>query len=236
MRQTRDKQERSRWPTSTLAAGSLALAALLLAMPSTSLSANDDLTAEDKKMLAAGELVMKQKNEQRGAYKMIGGQSWQLVDVPFEEAWAALTNFPGYTNFIPLVTEADVKHQAGKETDLAIRQQWGPIDVRYVLQTTRERERGAVMFRVDHSQRHDIRAGWGFIRARPYKGERTLVSFGALVDIGDGVFVSIIRPAVRRDLLRIPFYFKRHVEAEAAGEATAEPPAEAEAPAPAESP
>jgi hypothetical protein len=71
-----------------------------------------------------------------------------------------------------------------------------------------------VVFRVDHSQAHDIRAGWGFIRVRPFKGNRSLVSFGALVDIGDGVFVSIIRPAVRKDLLRIPFYFKRHLESD----------------------
>ncbi len=137
--------------------------------------------------------------------------------MPIDVAWRALQDLPGYKNFIPLATEADVKHQAGDEADLAIRQQWGPIDVRYVLQTTRESDRGAVMFRVDHSQEHDIRAGWGFIRVRPYKGERTLVSFGALVDIGDGVFVSIIRPAVRRDLLRIPTYFKRHVEGEVRG-------------------
>jgi ribosome-associated toxin RatA of RatAB toxin-antitoxin module len=198
-----------------VALSALAVAVVTLGAPSLSLSANDQLTTEDKKLLAAGELVMKQKNEQRGAYKLIGGQSWQIVDVPFDVAWKALTDLPRYTGFIPLVTEADIKHQAGKEADLAIRQQWGPIDVRYVLQTTLEPERGAVMFRVDHSQRHDIRAGWGFIRARPYKGGRTLVSFGALVDIGDGVFVSIIRPAVRRDLLRIPFYFKRHIESDA---------------------
>ena len=73
-------------------------------------------------------------------------------------------------------------------------------------------ERGALVFRVDHSQAHDIRAGWGFIRIRPYKGSQSLVSFGALVDIGDGVFVSIVRPAVRRDLLRIPYYLKNHLE------------------------
>jgi len=160
---------------------------------------------------------MKQKSEQRGVYKLIGGQSWQIVDVPVEVAWQALADLSGYKNFIPLVTESDVKHQVGEEADLAIRQEWGPIDVRYVLQTTLEVDRRSMMFRVDHSQAHDIRAGWGFMRIRPYKGGRTLVSFGALVDIGDGVFVSIIRPAVRKDLLRIPFYFKRHVEAEVAG-------------------
>ena len=38
------------------------------------------------------------------------------------------------------------------------------------------------------------------------------MSFGALVDIGDGVFVSIVRPAVRRDLLRIPYFLKKHLE------------------------
>lgn len=187
-----------------------------LGAPSRSFSSNGPLTAEDKKLLAAGELVIKQKNEQRGAYKLIGGQSWQIINVPVDVAWEAVANLAGYKNFIPHATETDIKHRAGEETDLAVRQEWGPIDVRYVLQATLEPERRSMVFRVDHSQRHDIRAGWGFIRIRPYKGDRTLVSFGALVDIGDGVFVSIIRPAIRQNLLRIPFFFKRHIEAEVA--------------------
>ncbi|UCF47940.1 MAG: SRPBCC family protein [Myxococcales bacterium] len=217
MNTARHRQERGRWSILTTVLPLLCIVVVSFAAPSRSLSSSEQLTTDDKRLLAAGELVMKQKNEQRGAYKLIGGQSWQIIDVPIDVAWRALQDLPGYKNFIPLATEADVKHQAGDEADLAIRQQWGPIDVRYVLQTTRESDRGAVMFRVDHSQEHDIRAGWGFIRVRPYKGERTLVSFGALVDIGDGVFVSIIRPAVRRDLLRIPTYFKRHVEGEVRG-------------------
>jgi len=188
--------------------------AVLLGNPSRSSSSKDELTAYDKRMLAAGELVAKHRNEQRGAYKLIGGQSWQIVDVPVEIAWKALSDLPRYKRIIPLATETEVTHQAGEEADLAIRQQWGPIDVRYVLQTTLDEDRRALMFRLDHSQSHAIRAGWGFLRVRPYKDNRTLVSFGALVDIGDGVFVSIIRPAVRRDLLRIPSHFKEHVEGE----------------------
>jgi len=186
--------------------------AVLFGAPARSFSSSNQLTPEEKQLLAKGELVIKQKSEQRGAYKLFGGQSWLIVDVPIDIAWRALQDLPSYKNFIPLATESDVKHQAGDEADLAIRQQWGPVDVRYVLQTTVEQQRGAVMFRVDHSQAHDIRAGWGFIRVRPYKNGRTLVSFGALVDIGDGVFVSIVRPAVRRDLLRIPYFFKQHLE------------------------
>jgi ribosome-associated toxin RatA of RatAB toxin-antitoxin module len=190
----------------------LCVFSVTFAAPSPSLSSNDKLTDEDKKLLVSGELVVKQKNEQRGSLKLIGGQSWQIVDVPVDIAWQAVADLSRYKRFIPLATESHVKHQAGNEADLAMRQQWGPIDVRYVFQTTLDPDGRSMVFRVDHSQDHDIRAGWGFMRVRPFKGNRTLVSFGALVDIGDGVFVSIIRPAVRRDLLRIPFYFKRHLE------------------------
>lgn len=214
MNNVRHRQERSRWSILTTALALLCATTVTFAAPSRSLSSSDELTDEDKKLLMAGQLVMKQTSEQRGTLKLIGGQSWQIMDVPIGVAWQALADLPGYKNFIPLVTESDVRHQTGNDADLAIRQQWGPIDVRYVFQTTLDPDRSSVVFRVDHSQPHDIRAGWGFMRVRPFKGNRTLVSFGALVDIGDGVFVSIIRPAIRRDLLRIPFYFKRHLEGE----------------------
>ena len=214
MNNARHRQERSRWSILTTALALVCAVAVTFGAPSRSFSSNDPLTNEDKKLLMAGELVTKQKNEQRGSLKLIGGQSWQIVNVPVDVAWQALTDLPLYKKFIPLATESDVRHQVGNEADLAMRQQWGPIDVRYVFQTTLDPDRYSVVFRVDHSQDHDIRAGWGFMRVRRFKGDRTLVSFGALVDIGDGIFVSIIRPAVRRDLLRIPYYFKRHMEGE----------------------
>jgi len=221
MLHARHRQERDRWSISTPARTTLGLLVLLLASPHHSFASSEELTLEDKRLLSQGELVMREKNEQRGAYKLFGGQSWQIIDVPVDVAWSALKDLSGYKNFIPLATESVVKHEAGKEADLALRQQWGPIDVRYVLQTTVQDDRGAVVFRVDHSQDHDIRAGWGFIRVRPYRNSKTLVSFGALVDIGDGMFVSIVRPAVRRDLLRIPHFLKKHLEGELVAPATA---------------
>ena len=212
MNDVRHRQEHRRWSILPTALGLLCVFSVTFAAPSPSLSSNDKLTDEDKKLLMSGELVVKQKNEQQGSLKLIGGQSWQIVDVPVDIAWQAVADLSRYKRFIPLATESDVKHQAGNEADLAMRQQWGPIDVRYVFQTTLDPDGHSMVFRVDHSQAHDIRAGWGFIKVRPFKGNRSLVSFGALVDIGDGIFVSIIRPAVRKDLLRIPFYFKRHLE------------------------
>lgn len=182
--------------------------------PTSSKSAEGGLTSQDKALLEGGELVMKPKNEKRGQLKLFGGQSWQVVDVPIDVAWKAMEDFPEYKRIIPLATESVVKGREGNEVDLAIRQQWGPVDIRYVLQTTLDPDRRVMLFRLDHSKGHDFRAGWGFLRARPWNQGQTLMSFGAMVDIGDGILVSIIRPAVRRDLLRIPTNFKGYVEGE----------------------
>ncbi len=210
-RHARNKQEPLRRP---VFAGCVATwaAVLIFAVPSTSQSKADGLSTEDKVVLEAGELVVKEKNEQRGKLKLFGGQSWQVVEAPIDVAWRAMADLESYKHIIPLATESAITERNGDETDLAIRQEWGPVDIRYVLQTTLDHEKRVLMFRLDHSQGHELGAGWGFLRVRPWKNNQTLVSFGALVDIGDGVLVSIIRPAVRKDLLRIPTNFKGYVE------------------------
>ena len=208
----RHRQERRRWSILTALGVFLAIAVVLPGTPSRSASKAAGLTSEDKQLLESGLLVMKPKNEQRGQLKLFGGQSWQVVDVPVEVAWAATKDLPSYKRIVPLATESDVKGKNGDEIDLAIRQQWGPVDIRYVLRTTLDDTKRVMIFRLDHSQGEELRAGWGFLRVRPWKDGKTLVSFGAMVDIGDGVLVSIIRPAVRRDLLKIPTNFKGYVE------------------------
>jgi len=214
MNTARHRQERRPWPILTWLTASLCVFVALPGTPSPSKSETGGLTAQDKQLLASGELVMKPKNEQRGSLKLFGGQSWQVVDMPVEAAWRAMEDLSSYKHIIPLATESVIQGQSGDEIDLSIRQQWGPVDIKYVLQTTLDPEKRVMMFRLDHSQGHELRAGWGFLRARAWKDGKTLVSFGAMVDIGDGVLVSIIRPAVRKDLLRIPTKFKGYVEGE----------------------
>ncbi len=208
----RHRQERRWWPVLTWSTAAFCVLVALSGTPSSSASEAGHLNVQERQLLASGELVMKPRNEQRGSLKLFGGQSWQVVDLPVEAAWRAMEDLPSYKRIIPLATESDIRAQTGNEIDLAIRQQWGPVDITYVLQTTLDPSKRVMIFRLDHSQGHELRAGWGFLRARPWKRDKTLVSFGAMVDIGDGVLVSIIRPAVRRDLLRIPTRFKSYVE------------------------
>lgn len=170
-----------------------------------------ELTAEDKALLETGELVTKEKSEDRGQLQLFGGQSWQVLDVPVDVAWKTVGDLSNYKEIVPVATESKVQRQKGNEAEVAIRQQKGLIDIRYLLRTKLDDDRRVMIFRMDPS-RSDLRAGWGFVRVRPWKGNKTLMSFGALVDIGDGVFVSLIRPSVRKHLLRMPTRFKKFVE------------------------
>ncbi len=171
------------------------------------------LSKEDKALLETGALVAKETEERRGELQLFGGQSWQVIDVPPEVAWRAVTDFANYKEVIPAATETEPSRESGHEVDLAIRQQKGPIDVRYVMRMTKKPGRDLVLFRLDPTQSGTLRAGWGFLRVRPWKdGKQTLLSFGALVDIGDGMFVAIIKPAVRKNLLQLPKRFKAYTE------------------------
>lgn len=171
------------------------------------------LSKEDKALLETGALVTKETEEERGELQLFGGQSWQVIDVPPEVAWRAITDFANYKEVIPAATETEPQRESGNEVDLAIRQQKGPIDVRYVMRMTKKPGRTLVLFRLDPTQSGTLRAAWGFVRVRPWKdGRQTLLSFGALVDIGDGMFVAIIKPAVRKHLLRLPERFKAYTE------------------------
>jgi len=86
------------------------------------------------------------------------------------------------------------------------------VDVDYCLRMTYQESDGLVLFQLDDSRPHDIRAGWGYIRIRPWSEGRTLVSFGVLVDVGGGVIAGLVRPTFQEWLLKIPLTMKWYVE------------------------
>ena len=208
-----NRQQRRVQSISSVVLASVYAAAIAHQARAVAKDAGASLTKEDKALLETGALVTKATEEQRGELQLFGGQSWQILNVPPKVAWRAITDFAKYKEVIPAATETRPQRAKGNKVDLAIRQQKGPIDVQYVMRMTKKPERGLVLFRLDPTQSGTLRAGWGFVRVRPWKdGSRTLLSFGALVDIGDGMFVAIIKPAVRKHLLRLPERFKAYTE------------------------
>ncbi len=196
--------------------GSAALiTALFLAWTGTAESSKEQsFTDEERARLAAGRLVKRPRAEVRDGWNMIGGQAWQVIDAPPEAVWKAANDLPRYTEMVPGLSESNVTERRGRVAHVVLRHVYGAIDFSYPLRFEFRPEERIAVFRLDHSKKSDLRAGWGFVRVRPWKGGKTLLTFSALVDIGDGILVSIIRSAVRGYMLIIPRTAKQFIEGE----------------------
>jgi len=67
-------------------------------------------------------------------------------------------------------------------------------------------------FRLDDSRVNDIRAAWGYVRIEPWEDGRTLFAWGVMADFGDDLLTGIVRPVVRRWMLRVPTTFRDYLE------------------------
>jgi len=174
------------------------------------------LSPHERARLESGETVARAVNERRGELRLMGGTSYQVIDAPPEVVWAQLTEDSSeYRHMLPKVERVDELDRSG-DTERRIRfeHRVGPIRAHYVMRLTFDPERRVVQFRLDTTEPHTIEAGWGFLRIRGYPGNRTLVSFGSLVDVGRGLVTDVIRPTLQYWILRIPWTLKRHIESQ----------------------
>jgi hypothetical protein len=67
-------------------------------------------------------------------------------------------------------------------------------------------------FRVNETRPRGIRAAWGFYAVRSYAGGRTLLVYGVMADIGDGLARALLRSSVHEWMMKVPWMVKRFVE------------------------
>ena len=65
---------------------------------------------------------------------------------------------------------------------------------------------------MDENRPHEIDAAWGFYTVRPYKGGRTLLAYGVMADLGDGLLRRLMRDSVHEWMLKVPWMVKQFVE------------------------
>ena len=194
----------SRLVTLTVAASAL----LALVGVSGSAAAQADLSRSERSRLRRGELVVRPERQRHGGVVTFGGTSYQVVDAPLGEAWQAMRRTSNYTEMLPQVDSARVVTRRGQERYVQLRHVHGPIDVRYTMVFTFDDTSHTILFRLDDGRHHDIRAGWGFIRLSTFRGDKTLVSFGAMVGIDSGMIGGAMRPQLHEWILKVPLTMK----------------------------
>lgn len=161
--------------------------------------------------LDRGELVQRWTTDQRGGFRLMGGSSWQVINAAPEVVWAALLDTRRYPRFVPQLSEARLVQDTGT-TRTVLMKHSGILGPSYYLDLRIEHARRHIGFKLDTRRPHDIRAAWGFYDVRAYDDDRTVLAFGVMADIGDGVVSAVMRPTAHEWMMKVPWMVKRFVE------------------------
>jgi hypothetical protein len=113
---------------------------------------------------------------------------------------------------LPRVVEARVEHEAGNHRNVYLRHGVGFVEASYNLRVRLDPKGQDIQFKLDESKPHTLSAAWGFYTVRPYGQDRTLLTYGVMADLGDGLLRSVVRGTVHDWMLKVPWMVKRFVE------------------------
>jgi hypothetical protein len=175
-------------------------------------TASRDFTAQEKDRLEKGELVVRPVTQRRGQWNLMGGSSWQVINSSPEIVWRSLLDFRHYRRVLPRILDARIVTKKPNQELLYIEQGTSIFQVSYYLRLAINSDRKDINFSVDEERPHTLKGGWGFYAVRPYGNNKTILAYGVMADLGDGIFISLIRDSVHEWMLKVPCLIKRFVE------------------------
>jgi hypothetical protein len=175
---------------------------------------SSNFTRDEWRRLAAGQLVLRPAVQNKGGLRLMGGSSWQVIDAPPQMVWRALLDTPHYGKMMPQVLEARLVRARENVRTVFVRQgASGLLEASYYLKLQVHEPARDITFAVDDRMPHDmLKAAWGFYAVRPYAGDKTLLAYGVMADIGGGPLMGLMRDSVHEWMLRTPFLIKKFVE------------------------
>lgn len=204
-----------RWPLPRLL-GMLLAACLVLTTTRLASAYDPALSKEEIERLEQGEVVSHPDDFELDGRRWMGGVSWAIVDAPSTEVGDALDMPASYWQILPKVR--DVRWIAlSRAGDAIVQLEQGSSIAhgRYTIGVRREREAyGAEMVRfwIDGRYPRDLADARGWFRLEPIAGQRTLVTYVIMIDLGPGLFKRLFEEKIRKSALRTPLLVRRYFE------------------------
>jgi hypothetical protein len=149
----------------------------------------------------------------RDGKKYVGGLSFMVVRAPPEVVIRAIFSAEAALQWMPQTLSATVVGGSGDHLRVRFEQGEDPFVATHTLHFWRDDL--AIRWKLDPTERHDIDDAWGFMSATPYDRDRSLVTLGIFIDLGDGVVRAFAEPAIQETVLGTPEAIKGYVEARA---------------------
>lgn len=169
------------------------------------------LRSDELRELEAGAVVSRpmqwQPNDES---RFVGGVSYVVVDAPPEVVLRQLSDYAALKHVLPRTRRSAVI--ARKKGQAVVELEQGNSLVSATYSVVIARQGSQVRFWLDASRPHDIKDTWGYFRAEPIDGRRSLVTVAALVDLGPGLARMLFESRVQNLVLATPARIREHVE------------------------
>jgi hypothetical protein len=198
----------------TVLRASVAAIAALVATASSGEARADGLAAEEAARLLGGDTVSRTQTTMRGLHRYVGGVTYAIVDASPGDLDVVLGDFDAWRRFLPKTRDARRVGTADDDALVQITHGSALVQVGYTLRV--HRDASGVRFWMDRGRPHDIKDVWGFFRTAALPDGRTLVSYGILIDMGDGILRDMFEPRVQQLALEVPEHVRDVVRSEQA--------------------
>lgn len=178
--------------------------------------AEGGLSNDEMGQLARGETVVRPQDLETEGRRYVGGVTYTVLDASAEELMAVLDDPHAYTEVLPKTKYAQRVAAHGRDFLLELHQGNALVDAAYTVYIRKEPERGRVRFWLDLSRPHAIEDAWGFFRYEALEpsdrqAPRTLMVYGALVDLGAGIIRELYEERLRRAMLAVPQLVRKYL-------------------------
>jgi hypothetical protein len=197
------------------------LSTSLVTALSTPARAEGGLSKDEMGQLARGETVIRAQNLETNGKRYVGGITYTVLDASAEELMALLDDPRTYTEVLPKTKFAERVAARGHDAWIELHQGNSLVDTTYTLYVRKEPENRRVRFWLDLSRPHAIDDAWGFFRYEAIdvtrQRPRTLLVYGALVDLGPGILRELYEERLRHAMLAVPQLVRGYVARTTAG-------------------
>jgi hypothetical protein len=169
------------------------------------------LSADESARLERGETVTHEQTLDGETRRYVGGVTYTIVDAAPAEVAAILEDVRAYQQLLPRTKQARLVGQNGPDMFVELRQGNAIMEASYTMRVRPDPARHEVRFWLDHNRPHAIADAWGFFRYEPLPAGRTLVTYGALVDLGPGIVRELFEERLRSLMLSVPQLMRRYV-------------------------
>ncbi|MEO8179191.1 MAG: SRPBCC family protein [Deltaproteobacteria bacterium] len=175
------------------------------------------LSAEQQQTLRAGGRVEQFVRLERGGKRYVGGVGYVLVRAEPRQVFEVLNEVSTLSDVLPKTRSTRILDRNGNRVRMELEQGTSVVSTTFTVFFELEPPDGrfdprVVRFWLDPSQPHSIDDVWGFFRATRYDDQYSLVSVGALVDLGTGVIRMLFEERIQRSILRTPNRIRDTVE------------------------